>query len=94
MTGRQCAGTFTSTSRSSAVSSACRFLLTTASPLDLKRAMIESRYLRVRGGVEGVVQQILSQEVPARGEEAKGLAELLEEVRKSSISVKLVFDLR
>ena len=34
-----------------------------------------------RGGVEGVVQQILSQEVPARGEEAKGLAELLEEVR-------------
>ena len=51
-----------------------------------------------RGGVEGVVQQILSQvlasskvlgkanslfqEVPARGEEAKGLAELLEEVSK------------
>ena len=65
-----------------------------------------------RGGVEGVVQQILSQvlvssevpceannlylfqEVPARGEEAKGLAELLEKVRKSYISVKQVFDLR
>ena len=63
-----------------------------------------------RGGVEGVVQQILSQvfvssevpceannlylfqEVPARGEEAKGLAELLEEVRLSSISVKQVFE--
>lgn len=63
-----------------------------------------------RGGVEGVVQQILSQvpvssevlgkdnnlhlfqEVPTRGEEAKGLAELLEEVGKSSVSVKLVFD--
>ena len=55
-----------------------------------------------RGGVQGVVQQILSQvivfslqvlctyptirifqEVPVRGEESKGLAELLDEVNKS-----------